>query len=115
MYTLDKAVSMKKGVCGVYAIFISSNPKVAYIGSSKCIRRRLMSHLNQLKKGKHKNWKLQRMWGIYRNEFRWSILEISSSEYKARATEQLILSTTDPDKLYNIDMTVYNYNHNKGK
>jgi hypothetical protein len=113
VYTFDKAPSVKKGLCGVYAIFLTSNPSVAYIGSSKCIRTRLMNHVNNLRKGSHKNWRLKSLWGIYEDEFRWKIVGMHHSEDDARAAEQLMLDFTPPEKLYNIDFKVYSYKRNK--
>jgi group I intron endonuclease len=47
--------------CGIYRILNKRNGKY-YIGSSKNIKRRFKTHLNELNKGKHKNTKLQLAW-----------------------------------------------------
>lgn len=48
-----------KDIQGIYAIVNLKN-NYAYIGSSKNIRDRCMSHARNLKKGKHHSYKLQR-------------------------------------------------------
>ena len=109
MYSFDKAPDVKKGLIGVYAIFVASNPTVAYIGSSKCIRTRLMYHLNKLKKGNHKNWRMKSLWSRYEDEFRWKIIKVLTTENEARSTEQFLLDVTPKHLLLNVDFKVYNY------
>lgn len=109
MYSFDRAKDLKPGLIGVYAIFVSSMPKQAYIGSSKDIRGRLMAHYSKLLNKKHDNWRLRALFHRYQEEFRWKILDKFATESEARAAEQTMIDFTDPKDLYNIDRQVYNY------
>ena len=107
---LENAKEMGTGVCGVYAIYLAHNPKVGYIGSAKCIRRRLMSHLASLRRHAHKNYRLQALYRRHGEEpFRYTILEESKTAAIARQREQKLIDFTQPELLYNLDKQVYKY------
>ncbi len=93
---------------GVYRIFFASFRNMSYIGSSKCIRQRLMSHRNKLSKGEHKNRHLHGLYKRYPNECRFEIVQFTETAEDARETEQIILDFTPKSRLYNQDAVVYN-------
>lgn len=111
---LADAKKMEVGIKGVYAIFLRHSPHVAYIGSSKDIRGRLMAHLRNLRSGKHTNYKLKSLWKTHGEEsFKFTILEECETEVQARQREQKMLDFLPPGKLYNLDNRVYNYKRSK--
>ena len=111
---LSDAKELDNGIMGVYAIFLRHDPKKAYIGSSKDIRKRLMSHLSRLKSGKHKNYRLKGLFKYHGIEaFKFVILETCECENKMRQREQNILDFVDDKDLYNIDNRVFNYKRKK--
>lgn len=71
---------LKNDLCGVYKITCVANGK-CYIGQSKNIRKRWYSHKSLLKKNKHENKYLQRLYNKYGVEqFTYEILELCSIE-----------------------------------
>jgi group I intron endonuclease len=110
LLSLTEAKKLDGGEIGVYCIYLSCYPSAAYIGSSKDIRKRLMSHLSSLRRGTHKNYKLR---GLYKrhgeHHFKYRILESHSTEEQARSREQLLIDFIPPNRLYNIDKHVYSY------
>ena len=99
---------------GVYAILFGSFPNKRYIGSSKCIRGRLMSHLNKMKKGQHKNRHLHGLYKMWPNEARFYVVQ-ECSETESRQLEQIILDFTPKGRLYNQDAQVYFHNKRRKK
>lgn len=77
-YTINK-----KGVnkmVGIYSIVCLKNSKI-YIGQSKDIKLRWLSHKEELQKGTHQNRHLQRAWNKYgENSFIFSIIEECNEE-----------------------------------
>lgn len=63
------------GICGIYKIENSANKKV-YIGKSKNIKERWLSHLSELNKNKHGNSHLQNSFNKYGSDnFIFSVIE----------------------------------------
>ncbi len=100
--------SVKKERVGVYALYFREWPHRAYFGSSKCMRRRLLSHANSFLKGKHKNWKLSRLHDTYKDSLSFAIVADFATEKQARDYEQLLIDF-DPRASYNVDTKVYKY------
>ncbi len=104
--------ALDTGVSGVYCILFASFPDKRYIGSSKSMRARLMSHLNKFSKGQHKN---RQMNGIYKQwpaEARFYIVQ-ECDETECRKLEQVLIDFTPPNKLYNTDTFVFSYKRRK--
>ena len=97
-----------KGIIGVYAIFFRDFPDVAYFGSSKNIRARLLSHANSLTKNKHKNWKLGKLYKSYHASCWCTLVKVCDTEKEAREWEQVFIDF-DPRASLNVDKTVYSY------
>ena len=100
--------ALETNVSGVYCIFFASFRNKRYIGSSKNMRARLMSHLNKMKKGTHKNRHLQGLYKSWPNEARFYIVQ-ECDEKEARRLEQVIIDFSPKNSLYNQDAQVYNY------
>ena len=98
---------------GVYRIFFASFRNMSYIGSSKCIRQRLMSHRNKLSKGEHKNRHLHGLYKRFPNECRFEIVQLTETGDEAKIAEQLILDFTPKNKLYNQDNQVFGIKRKK--
>jgi len=101
-----------KDVCAVYAIFFRDFPTVAYFGSSKNVRARLLSHANLLKQGKHKNWKLGKLYKSYKASCWCTLVRVCENEQEAREWEQVYIDF-DPRATLNVDKTVYSYKKRK--
>lgn len=101
-----------KDIVGVYAIFFRDFPDVAYFGSSKNVRARLLSHANALKKGKHKNWKLHKLYKLYHQSCWCTLVKVCATEKEAREWEQVFIEF-DPRAALNVDKTVYSYKKRK--
>jgi len=87
---------------GVYCIENIENNK-KYIGSSKHVYKRRNSHFNELKRGKHKNIKLQRSYDKHgRDKFVFYIIEVIDSEIKLIEREQFYIDKIKPE--YNINL-----------
>jgi group I intron endonuclease len=72
--------SAREKVCGIYMITCVVNKKY-YIGSSKNMRHRWLSHCHDLRKMKHSNLHLQRAYDLYGlREFRFTVLEYCPAE-----------------------------------
>lgn len=88
---------------GVYIIRNIKNQKV-YIGSSKNLKERILDHLNNLKKNKHRNTHLQNSYNKYgENNFFISILD-HYSEYPLHEIELEFINrfeSIDPKYGYN--------------
>lgn len=76
IYKKQKLPEIQYGLTGIYEIEIN---KKSYIGSSLCIRTRLLQHIGDLKKQKHCNTHLQRAYNKYK-ESSMIIIEICSVE-----------------------------------
>lgn len=84
---------------GIYCIINICNQK-KYIGSSKNLYRRLMSHRSTLRKNSHENKKLQNGWNKYgEDNFQYYILEFCQ-ESDLISREQYYINSTKP--WYNI-------------
>ena len=95
---------MRKIVSGIYQIVNTQNGH-KYIGSSKDIHKRILSHFEHLRKGKHHSIYLQRSYNLHgENVFDHSILEICSLENLVKR-EQYYIDTLSPE--YNICPTAY--------
>ncbi len=101
--------ALDTGVSGVYRIFFASFRNKSYIGSSKCMRARLMSHRNKLSKGQHKNRHLHGLYKGWPHECRFEIVEVTDTPEEARSREQIIIDFSPKSSLYNQDAIVYNY------
>ena len=101
-----------KDIIGVYAIFFRDFPDVAYFGSSKNVRARLLHHANALSKGKHKNWKLHKLYKQYHKSCWCTLVKICDTEEEAREWEQVHIEF-DPRASLNVDKTVYSYKKRK--
>lgn len=89
---------------GVY-IIINKKSNKFYIGSTtESIHKRLLHHLNTLKKGKHKNPHLQKAWNKY-NECDWtaSIIEICSKQLCLKREQYWLDKKDAVNKGYNIN------------
>ena len=90
MIELDRPTLYKKS--GVYQIKNEKNNKI-YIGSSINLYERLITHVSDLRKGKHPNSYLQRSWNKYgEDHFDISILDLCDKE-KVREKEQYYINT----------------------
>ena len=87
---------------GVYRITIQSERgEMYYIGSTMLtFRTRRNQHINDLKKNKHANPYLQRLWDKYQ-EFRFEILEVCSDKTVTTLREQWHIEHTDTQRLIN--------------
>lgn len=95
------AMDMKQ--CGVYAlVFNTDEGDKVYIGSTiQPFKSRLNSHLSALKRNKHVNLYLQRLWNKY-GDFDFLILEICERDpYIITLREQSWIDQTDPNKIIN--------------
>ena len=106
--------ALETNISGVYSIFFASFRNKSYIGSSKNMRARLMSHLNKMKKKTHKNRHLQGLYKSWPNEARFYIVQ-ECEESEARKLEQVLIDFTQPSKLYNQDKQVFNYKNKRRK
>ena len=105
--------ALDTGQSGVYRIFIASFRNISYIGSAKCLRRRLMDHRNKLSKGVHKNRHLHGMYKTWSHEFRFEIVQFTDTVEEARKVEQLHLDFVPKKRLFNQDNYVYAYKRRK--
>lgn len=101
-----------QGIIGVYAIFFREWPRMAYFGSSKNVRSRLLSHANMLTKGKHKNHKLSKLYPRYKDSCTCTLIKECDTVEEARKVEQLYIDF-DFRATMNVDKTVYKYNRRK--
>ncbi len=97
-----------KNIIGVYAVFFRDFPDVAYFGSSKDVRARLLYHANALLKGKHKNYRLHKLYSRYHASCWCTLMKVCDTEKEAREYEQMLIEF-DPRASLNVDKTVYNY------
>ncbi len=79
------------------------------------MRARLMSHLNKMKKGQHKNRHLHGLYRAWPHEARFYVVEVTDTPEEARRLEQCILDFTPKSRLYNQDAVVYGVNKKKRK
>ena len=100
--------NVKKDRIGVYVLYFREWPTRGYFGSSKCMRRRLLSHANSFLKGKHKNWKLSRLHDTYKDSLSFAIVADFATEKQARDYEQLLIDF-DTRACFNQDKQVYKY------
>lgn len=108
MYHSDNLDDAPESI-GVYAIYLTSSPKKAYIGSSSNLRRRFKRHFRDLENNKHANYKLKRLYRTRRGDFRIVILKQFDNIKDARDHEQRVIDLSADKNLYNVDMTVYNH------
>jgi predicted GIY-YIG superfamily endonuclease len=101
-----------QGIIGVYAIGFREWPNLVYFGSSKNVRARLLSHANNLSKGKHKNHKLSKLYPQYKNSCFCTLVKECSTEEEARKYEQLCIDFDTRAKL-NVDKSVVRYKRRK--
>lgn len=90
--------------CGIYKIVNIINGKF-YIGSSRAIPSRWKAHRYALRKGTHKNYKLQDDWNLYGEDaFSWTILYDGLTLEDARLKEEEILEPlmNEQDSVYNL-------------
>tara|TARA_R110002020_G_C16254037_1_gene770020 strand:+ start:827 stop:1171 length:345 start_codon:yes stop_codon:yes gene_type:complete len=97
-----------KNIIGVYAVFFREWNEIAYFGSSKNIRARLLSHANALGKGKHKNFKLSKLYKRYHQSCWCTLVKVCETEEEARVWEQIFIDF-DPRASMNVDRSVYTY------
>lgn len=94
---------MNSGVYILYNIFTGRK----YIGSSRNLRHRKISHFSGLRNGTHENYKVQMEWDTYGMDgFRWEILE-HCPEDKLVEREQWWLDSLKPE--LNILLTADNH------
>jgi group I intron endonuclease len=95
-------------ISGIYKIRNIVNGK-CYIGSSKNIHKRLLTHRNNLCKGTHKNKHLQNAWNLYGDtSFVFEIVELTNKLFEV---EQHYLNTES--NLYNIAVCADNPTRNR--
>jgi len=83
-------------VCGIYVICNRLNNKI-YLGSSIDLRRRLLEHLRQLRKGEHHSPKLQRAWFKYgEHSFELRVVELVKNPAEILSREQWWLDRLQP-------------------
>ncbi len=97
-----------QGIVGVYAIGFREWPNLVYFGSSKNIRARLLSHANALRKNKHKNHKLSKLYPRYKGSCFCVLVKECVSEDEARNHEQVCIDF-DPRGKLNVDKSVVRY------
>jgi group I intron endonuclease len=93
-----------KAVVGVYKI-VNLNNKKTYVGSSKSVYGRWITHKRELAKGTHHNYKIQRdynKWGL--EYFRFSVLEecVESELLKVEQKHIDVVYNKKKSRLYNI-------------
>ena len=88
---------------GIYRIYCKSEDK-SYIGKSINIEERWKNHLNGLKKGKHHNKKLQKVFNKYgKDDFEFSILKEVNEENIVVEADSLVIVPKDKIKSTNIE------------
>lgn len=96
-------MSRRRIICGIYKIENKTNDK-KYIGSSKDIYSRWVSHIRSLKNGEHHSYRLQREWDEFgQDNFVFSIIEECEIENRLVREQYYI----DLYKSYN---NLYGYN-----
>lgn len=86
---------MIEKLCGIYKIVCTTNNKI-YIGSSLNIKKRWRYHVQDLKRGNHRNSHLQRAWNKYGSEmFKFLIIEIVPKSENLINREQYWLDTLE--------------------
>ena len=103
-----QAAYPRQDIIGVYAIGFREWPNMVYFGSSKNIRQRLLSHANTLSKNKHRNFKLSRLYPMYKNSCFCVLVKECETEQEARDHEQMLIDF-DRRASMNVDKQVYNY------
>lgn len=94
-----KAINQKLKFCGVYLLTNLVNGS-RYVGSSKNIYQRLLTHRSYLRHGKHVNSHLQNAWNLYgEDNFEYSVLEKCDENIRIQR-EQYYIDTLKPE--YNI-------------
>jgi group I intron endonuclease len=88
--------------CGVYQIRCTPTGKV-YIGSTNCFARRWDEHREDLVKGRHTNYKLQRAWDKYgANAFAFEVIEYTHPDKRLLREQFYINFLHAVDEGYNI-------------
>jgi group I intron endonuclease len=91
-----------KGISGIYHIINKVNGKY-YIGRSKNLHVRRLSHFNKLRKNKHDNIYLQRAFNNQKeSDFEFIVIEFCDN---LKEREQCILNELDLKKCYNISLS----------
>lgn len=87
---------------GVYSItFHSKRGDMVYIGSTtQTFEQRKWEHLSELRRGKHCNKYMQRLWDKYQN-FTFEIVEVCDDPHAVAIREQWYIEHTDKSKLIN--------------
>ena len=89
----------------IYRITNMMNDKY-YIGSSQSFERRVWQHKNDLRKGVHKNPKLQAAWIKYGEDaFVFEILETIPDEQQLQVEDMYLIQNIDNPLCYNINRT----------
>lgn len=102
--TMDIERKEENQICGIYSIENILNNRV-YVGSSKCIYKRILDHRSDLRKNKHSNYKLQHDWNIYGEEyFHFNILCSCNLDQRTEK-EQYYMDELKP--FYNIERIIY--------
>lgn len=87
----------------IYRITNMMNDKY-YIGSSQSFERRVWQHKNELKKGVHKNPKLQAAWNKYGEDaFVFEIIETVSDDRQLQVEDTYLMQCIDDPLNYNIN------------
>ena len=111
---------IKPKTLGLYKIYCERFPHIYYVGSSRDMRRRLNDHARKLESGKHKNYKLKRLYGMFPNEFRFEIIE--AYEVHDQELDNIIRKREEAQinfppegvKLLNLDKRTYKYKRKGG-
>jgi len=91
----------KYATSGIYAIYSKTGQKT-YIGSSRFVGGRIMSHLSALMAGRHQNSKLQKAFARYgATDFEFTVLVRCDPDYMLRLEAEIIRSTP-ATRAYNI-------------
>jgi group I intron endonuclease len=92
----------------IYKITNKSNNRV-YIGSTTSFENRVQSHIDDLTKGIHNNYYLQKDWNTYGStEFNFEVIELLPNIYgeSLLTKEQYYIDQYDKLTLYNIDFNI---------
>ena len=79
---------------GIYQIHYHG--KCAYIGSALDIQRRFRQHRDTLKRNTHRNFILQRIWGVHQSEMEFDVVELVDDASSLQEREQFYIDTMKP-------------------
>lgn len=99
---MDKNYKGTPSSPGVYQIRNKTNGKL-YIGQTSRFNRRAKQHENDLKRGEHRNKRLQNSWNLHGSEsFEFEVLHVVVDKEQRNAVEQELLTKHFGDDCYNL-------------